>query len=117
MVWGWGCAGWGVVFGIDKLWCMDVGLEKPFEKPTLGVGFWGKNWLGCVAVGGRVSVYRVWRGLVGFDIAVEAGGAVEMEDVIDVFLHGAEVGVEGVGVLVGAVAGALGEGVHGWGWV
>ena len=57
------------------------------------------------------------RELVGFDIFMEAGWAVEVEDVVDVLLHGAEIGVEGVGVLVDAVAGALCQGVHGWGWV
>ena len=61
MVWGWGCVGWGVVFGVDKFWCMRVGLEKTFKKATLGVGFLGENWLGCVVgwVGGGEGISRV----------------------------------------------------------
>lgn len=38
-----------------------------------------------------------------------------MKDAVDVGMHGAAIGVEGVAHHVGAIDGALGEGVHRWG--
>ena len=60
------------------------------EKPTLVRGFGGD------LVG--------WACLVRLDVVVEARWAVEVEDAVEVVIHRAEVGVDCVGVGVGAVA-------------
>ena len=85
---GWGCAGWG--------------LEAGMKKPTLVRGLYA----GSVCIG-----------LVGLDGVVEARWAVEVEDTVEVVVHGADIGVDDIRVCVGAVAGSAGEGVHCWGGV